>query len=1201
MKIRPRKFQTGGNFNLDDWINGNQDYYNWYKTIYPNAQILAGNPLKQRNDNWNKTQLSSSHYTTDDLRRSAYNNYLYTNDYDARQEDLTHWGEQQSDFSTISDQDFVNRYNKQAQTIRDAREAPQTYNRTGYTGTNRTFRNMFWNRSRQGTNTPLYTIGYQDNIEDIEGTSTWQRRMDRYQKPFSEDTPEGQKNRTFYITRPDGTKIKVYKKQNGDIGLFNDPNDPESPKEDPNNPIEPNPNNPNPENPNNPLDKITGQHTENYGLNLKNLNLNKYIPGILGIGRLAGTLAANKSIYNETLKGIKPYLMQTYLTHRQVVGDEATKQGYYRRAAQGQTKAAQPFTADADRQMAYQMEAKRIGDEMRAQGDLADNAEIRRTSDESNQHQWSNTERRTQVANANLAELIKTNKLRHDLIAGWKAANWTSIDNALKKYEYEAEARNKEARALNDQIFALDSQYKLANDTTYQDKYDKLQEIYNKLEKDGKSISEIRNNEEFKKAKQDLENWQYQLRKRQLQELANYRNGYYLAKDGLKFTFKRKDDLLYKVSRDAVDHYRKMVKLTNDATVRTLPKPTKLVSHPKKMQSGGVAPFVVYTPISVGGEQSTQSTTDISSLLGAGNSSSSGKKSGKETTTLDVIKDLFKNVEGLPSDVNGVYKAMSDFLAKQSLFGGQLSTDDMSAMYLQQLQQLNNIKFSKAAYDDAKKLVESNKGLNEFAVTGSGHLVVQNMDSGELTYLRPEELKEKISNGENLNPLRNTDLLNLRAYSKSFDNGLLDVVSNGVGIEKIGEFIKAQLPKIESNESSIEGYTKHETNQIKKGLELLAEAPTGDYKYTIKDKTNREQAEQALKYLRNILPTNMKTILETHAQLQGTSLNQMLATLVSSNISTSHDISFDAVTGKAAKDADGKSKSNGENDMIPALAFFNGLGEKETFVIQDKTSDGLKRNTISAPITSGGANTGNITFDKLQSSDFGGQLNMNQATMGDALISPTGRQNIIIDGRIYQTELPIDQSAKNNEGIIKPDLRFLKNIEAADQELRSMGISKSDTKNVQKINEIYKKHNLPVLYTISDNKLTITSNYARFAIVNGVGTEDAFGENPEFNDAIQEVSGNKEREQFEQLMQQKSNNSKYKLDNGYGLFGMNWGETKLYKGTIYIPMVNSNISALGGTGYKAKGEEYNQIEAKQQAADAAREMGFNPAGDASNL
>ena len=53
--------------------------------------------------------------------------------------------------------------------------------------------------------------------------------------------------------------------------------------------------------------------------------------------------------------------------------------------------------------MAYQMEAKRIGDDLRAQGDLADNQEIRRTSDESNQHQYANTQRTTEVANYNTA------------------------------------------------------------------------------------------------------------------------------------------------------------------------------------------------------------------------------------------------------------------------------------------------------------------------------------------------------------------------------------------------------------------------------------------------------------------------------------------------------------------------------------------------------------------------------------------------------------------------------------------------------------------------------------------------------------------------------------------------------------------------------------------------------------------------------
>jgi len=43
--------------------------------------------------------------------------------------------------------------------------------------------------------------------------------------------------------------------------------------------------------------------------------------------------------------------------------------------------------------MAYRFEAKRVGDELREKGDLADNAEIRRTSDISNQHSWQNIAR----------------------------------------------------------------------------------------------------------------------------------------------------------------------------------------------------------------------------------------------------------------------------------------------------------------------------------------------------------------------------------------------------------------------------------------------------------------------------------------------------------------------------------------------------------------------------------------------------------------------------------------------------------------------------------------------------------------------------------------------------------------------------------------------------------------------------------------
>jgi hypothetical protein len=51
--------------------------------------------------------------------------------------------------------------------------------------------------------------------------------------------------------------------------------------------------------------------------------------------------------------------------------------------------------------------------------------------------------------------------------------------------------------------------------------------------------------------------------------------------------------------------------------------------------------------------------------------------------------------------------------------------------------------------------------------------------------------------------------------------------------------------------------------------------------------------------------------------------------------------------------------------------------------------------------------------------------------------------------------LPIDQEAKRTTGIIKPDLRFLKKIEAADAKLKQMGIDKSDPKNIATVNKVY--------------------------------------------------------------------------------------------------------------------------------------------------
>ena len=64
---------------------------------------------------------------------------------------------------------------------------------------------------------------------------------------------------------------------------------------------------------------------------------------------------------------------------------------------------------------------------------------------------------------------------------------------------------------------------------------------------------------------------------------------------------------------------------------------------------GGVAPFTVYRPLGVGGESAVSTQTS--------SSGSSDKKSDAAKDKLDMIKELFKAIQGqgLPVDVSQVY------------------------------------------------------------------------------------------------------------------------------------------------------------------------------------------------------------------------------------------------------------------------------------------------------------------------------------------------------------------------------------------------------------------------------------------------------------------------------------------------------------------------------------------------------------------
>jgi hypothetical protein len=84
---------------------------------------------------------------------------------------------------------------------------------------NQRFKRMFASRSQSNNENSAYNIGYQDNIEDVMGTSTWMRRMDRYKDQFDVNNPI--LSRIHKIDLGNGNFGYVYKKANGDIDILN--------------------------------------------------------------------------------------------------------------------------------------------------------------------------------------------------------------------------------------------------------------------------------------------------------------------------------------------------------------------------------------------------------------------------------------------------------------------------------------------------------------------------------------------------------------------------------------------------------------------------------------------------------------------------------------------------------------------------------------------------------------------------------------------------------------------------------------------------------------------------------------------------------------------------------------------------------------------------------------------------------------------
>lgn len=1137
MNIRPKnipKFQNGG-------------VPQWYLNRYGNRTSLLGWNSNLRYNYSNNNLNINDHRNAGNLETAYNKNIAYTGTPGVITSDIQSFYD--SDGKGMSAEDFVNFYNSKAADIRKHWGVDQTYGTKNAQDHNRLFRRMFKSRSDQNSvvKPSDYNIGYQDNLDNIEGSSTWLRRMDQYENEFDINNPDN--NRVHEILLSNGNKVKVYKKANGDIGLFsNTPNNPPSstPQE-------------------NVEQKLTGinpaetKDKESIWGNVLS-SIKGQAPNLIEALRLGINLNNNKRIFDTMMQAIRPNLQQSYNTHRQIVGDEATKQGFYRRAAQGESKAAKPFTSDADRQMAYMMEAKRVGDELRAQGDLADNQEIRRTSDESNQHQWANVQRDTEVANHNTIELNQANAAKRQQEALKYSADTSSWDNYLMSIENRIRQQDLKKESVEDQIKSLQMQDDLDNDPGYRNAYTALETAI----KNNTSSSGI--NWEAPEVKQAQQN----LQKIKRQAYIKYFKIYY-GKRGTKMEYSRDDKYLYKTSRDIVDHFRKMTKITDDSRIRTRGKTVKLSSHPKKYQQGGVAPYTVFRPVSLMGPSMGTTTSNGSSAK------STSSKEDPAKNKLDMVKELFKSIQGLPIDTDLVYSELDNLFKRYQAFGQEMSTDDITSIYLRAMQRISHLKYSQSEYDKALQVATSNDALGEFAVGADGEIVVQNLDTGEIK-------KTTLNQFKNLegrwNPLKNSQLLTARAHSKNFafDDTIFNIVNNGIGLSKIANHIKSLAGSLSVPERKLEGISEVQAGRVKSGLQVFSgfsETPDGYYKISQDIKDPNSTVSAALRYIYGILPENYKTILKLHAG-GDEGAKDLIISFLTSQTSTSYKEDIAPLTGKASD----KDPSKGINSNFLDQVQRDQIGVDRPFELITKDNNSKLYSLNSKYISQLPNVSEDMSLNEMLGKSKIGSIMDSRlgVTFGDQVINPDNFKDIMFDPGGGATIVTLPCKYENGHKVV--NFAIKDEYDSAVKEVsNTIPVDYTNPRFIQKLAEKLHEKGLDSLLNGSNLDPNM---FGHFMVVSAYTTDKVkFKTDSNYIEKVKNPDKDLENRIIKGLSTNKDKND-YELDvdDKWGWFELTYDD--IYRGNVFIPLNNDPVSAQTGWGSDNNLTETRQLAEQYQ-------------------
>lgn len=580
-------------------------------------------------------------------------------------------------------------------------------------------------------------------------------------------------------------------------------------------------------------------------------------------------------------------------------------------------------------------------------------------------------------------------------------------------------------------------------------------------------------------------------------------------------------------------------------------------------QGGATPPYVAYQPVIVS-DKRTSAIPEEAVAAKVASDADKGKLTSKDLYTM-----LKEKLKGLPSDVDVAMWKLQSVEESLNLDFFHDFTSNVENRYLNALQTMNQLSFSREQYDKALDNVKSNGGLNEAAIDQYGQVYMTNGKDYKL--MSPEKAKQS-----GWKQMTNQDLLYLRANDPSLSgkDEILNVVNNGIGISQVTKMIQDSIGNLGTNSNSETAYATTQQGQLIQGLNdfIKAAQETGQYDASIEDlykaqiinKTQAQQAQQAIAYIYKTLPQNAKSLLKTRTK-GGTdkeALN-LISTLVLSKTSEDRSFTVDLEGGPTkksmSKDANAGSKDDTELKTSLPLQVMQDMGGADIAPVTIDKGDGVQMSVYGSFFSAINDKKGEpIVNTSLQNMLAQSGLqdivkNVRSITFGDQKLTPEQLSKITYNNTgIVRADLPV-----NEDGTVK--LSVLDDFNAAMNEIKGLGNASRE-----QVEAIKAKYHLDQY--LKDDGTPDPKHTAPFMLTEGYTTEKNGIEDTAYVKHIKNPTDDQIQLIKDSLTVGTGKDAKVPdIDtfDWYNPFDY-FGTENIYKATVYIPISNNVGAAIRG-------------------------------------